>query len=110
MTTTGFNKLRIVRPRDNNSAVNFEYLSGGAKEQISAAARLAIAEVLASNSEDGLPLVFDDAFSFTDSNRLEALPFMLEHAIEAGLQIIIASCNPLPYARLGAKTITLPGA
>jgi DNA repair exonuclease SbcCD ATPase subunit len=110
MTTTGFNQLRIVRPRDNNSAVNFEYLSGGAKEQISAAARLAIAEVLASNSEDGLPLVFDDAFSFTDSNRLEALPFMLEHAIEAGLQIIIASCNPLPYARLGAKTITLPGA
>jgi|GEM_PF-2814883 len=110
MTNTGFDQLRIVRPRDNNSAVNFEYLSGGAKEQISAAARLAIAEVLVSNSEDGLPLVFDDAFSFTDSNRLEALPYMLQHAIEAGLQIIIATCNPLPYAKLGATTITLPRA
>lgn len=108
VTNNGFDQLRIVRPRDNNSAVDFEYLSGGAKEQFSAAARLAVAEVLASDSADGLPLIFDDAFSFTDSTRLEALPHMLQYAIDAGLQIIIVTCNPIPYTRLGAKTITLP--
>jgi DNA repair exonuclease SbcCD ATPase subunit len=107
VTNKGFDQLRIARPSDNNTSVDFEHLSGGAKEQIAAAARLAIAEVLASDSPDGLPIVFDDAFSYTDSQRLEALPRMIERAIDAGLQIIIVTCNPLQYARLGATTIQL---
>lgn len=107
ITNKGFNELRIARPSDNHAQVDFDYLSGGAKEQIAAAARLAIAEVLASDSSDGLPIIFDDAFSYTDSRRLDALPLMIEHAIDAGLQIIIVTCNPLQYAALGATTVPL---
>jgi DNA repair exonuclease SbcCD ATPase subunit len=107
VTNKGFNQLRIARPSDNHAPVDFEHLSGGAREQIAAAARLAIAEVLASDSEDGLPIVFDDAFSYSDSRRLDALPLMIEHAIDAGLQIIIVTCNPLQYAALGARNVQL---
>lgn len=107
VTNKGFSQLRLARPSDNHAPVDFEHLSGGAKEQIAAAARLAIAEVLASDSADGLPVVFDDAFSYTDSRRLDALPLMIEHAIDAGLQIIIVTCNPLQYAALGATNVQL---
>ena len=106
-TDRGFTELRIARPSDNNLPIDFDYLSGGAKEQIAAATRLAVAEVLASGSDDGLPIVFDDSFSYSDSFRLEAFPLMIERAVEAGLQVIVVTCNPLQYAALGAKTIQL---
>lgn len=107
VTNKGFTELRIARSSDNNTPVDFDQLSGGAREQIAAAARLAVAEVLASDSADGLPIVFDDAFSYSDSRRLEALPRMIEHAIDAGLQVIIVTCNPLQYAALGATTVQI---
>jgi DNA repair exonuclease SbcCD ATPase subunit len=107
VTNKGFNELRIARSSDNNTPIDFDQLSGGAREQIAAAARLAVAEVLASDSADGLPIVFDDAFSYSDSRRLESLPRMIEHAIDAGLQVIIVTCNPLQYAALGATTVQI---
>jgi ABC-type thiamine transport system ATPase subunit len=69
--------------------------------------RLAIAEVLVSSHDDCLPLVFDDAFAYSDPERVQILQRMLDHAAVRGIQIIVLTCNPSDYWTLGAKTVTL---
>ena len=102
-----FDGLKIVRPGQGNGTFEFENLSTGAKEQMAAAVRLAMAEVLAEDHDDCLPVVFDDAFAYSDSDRVTTLQRMLDRAATQGLQIIVLSCNPSDYAALGAKAITL---
>jgi energy-coupling factor transporter ATP-binding protein EcfA2 len=80
-------------------------LSGGAKEQLAAAVRLAIAELLALDHDKCLPIVFDDAFAYSDPERVQALQRMLDLAAERGLQVIVLTCNPSDYAGLGAKNV-----
>ncbi|MCH6198631.1 AAA family ATPase [Aquiflexum sp. LQ15W] len=87
--------------------LDFEKLSGGTREQVAAAVRLAMAEILAPAYGGKLPIVFDDAFAYSDAERLNSLQNMLYRASENGLQIILFSCNPRDYASLGAKEITL---
>lgn len=112
-------------------AIRFDTLSAGTREQVAAAVRLAMAEVLAqsyggatrsgeSASEtantganatargDGcLPLVFDDAFAYSDPERVKTLQRMLDLGAERGLQIIVLSCTPADYASFGAQPIAL---
>ncbi|NVZ08302.1 AAA family ATPase [Allochromatium humboldtianum] len=99
-----FQGLALIRPA---GPFAFEVLSGGAREQLGAAVRLAIAEVLAENHGGSLPLVFDDAFANSDPERIQSLHRMLELAARRGLQIIILTCNPADYSSLAARTILL---
>ena len=85
----------------------FDTLSGGAKEQTAAAVRLAMAEVLAADHGGCLPIVFDDAFAYSDPERVNQLQRMLDLAATRGLQVIVLSCNPADYDALGAKVIPL---
>lgn len=87
--------------------LDFEKLSGGTREQVAAAVRLAMAEILAPAYGGKLPIVFDDAFAYSDAERLNSLQNMLYRASENGLQVILFSCNPRDYATLGAKEIML---
>ncbi|MEZ0387310.1 MAG: ATP-binding protein, partial [Verrucomicrobium sp.] len=99
----------IVRPDQQSGAFQFEVLSGGAREQVAAALRLAMAEVLAAGQPDRcLPLVFDDAFAYSDPTRVRTLQRMLDLASQRGLQIIVLTCNPADYTSLGAQEIRLP--
>jgi DNA repair exonuclease SbcCD ATPase subunit len=92
----------------SNQAFSFDDLSGGTKEQFSAAVRLAMAEVLSANYNDCLPIIFDDAFVNTDPERITNIQQMLDYAAnQQGLQIILFTCNPIDYLRLGAKEIIL---
>lgn len=92
----------------SNQAFSFDDLSGGTKEQFSAAVRLAMAEVLSANYNDCLPIIFDDAFVNTDPERIMNIQQMLDYAAnQQGLQIILFTCNPIDYLRLGAKEIIL---
>ena len=102
-----FSGLEIVRPEQEAGAIAFAGLSAGAKEQMAAAVRLAMAEVLAETHDDCLPVVFDDAFANSDPDRVATLQRMLDRAANRGLQIIVLSCTPSDYAALGAKTIHL---
>lgn len=102
-----FSGLEIVRPEQEAGAIAFDGLSAGAKEQMAAAVRLAMAEVLAETHDDCLPVVFDDAFANSDPDRVATLQRMLDRAANRGLQIIVLSCTPSDYAALGAKTIHL---
>ena len=99
---SGFN-LR----RDGVGTFDFSALSGGTKEQVAIAFRLAMAEVLAADHGGSLPVILDDAFTNSDEERTKKLRDMLYRATTKGLQVIVFSCNPRDYQGLGGKTITL---
>jgi DNA repair exonuclease SbcCD ATPase subunit len=102
-----FSSLRLYRPGFGNAPFDFDTLSGGTKEQTAAAVRLAMAEVLATDYDGCLPVVFDDAFAYSDPERVNQLQRMLDLAATRGLQVIVLTCNPADYAALGAKTVVL---
>ena len=102
-----FTGLRLLRPGLANAPFGFDTLSGGAREQTAAAVRLAMAELLAADYDGCLPVVFDDAFAYSDPERVNQLQRMLDLAATRGLQIIVLTCNPTDYAALGAKTVAL---
>lgn len=99
--------LGLERRGEIQGAYAFEALSGGAREQLAAALRLGVAEVLAAGHGNSLPVVFDDAFAYSDPHRLEGLQRMLDLAAERGLQVIVLTCNPRDYSRFGAKEVLL---
>ncbi len=90
----GFNKLQLLQQQE---AYDFDRLSGGMREQMAGALRLAMAEVLQGAYDGVLPLVFDDAFTNTDRDRLQLLQRMLERGMEQGVQIVLLSCHPEDY-------------
>jgi DNA repair exonuclease SbcCD ATPase subunit len=93
----GFHDLQL---NQSGEAFAFERLSGGMREQLAAAVRLAMAEVLKPAYGDVLPLVFDDAFTNSDRERLVGLKRMLQRGLDQGIQIIVLSCHPEDYSDL----------
>ena len=93
----GFHNLQL---RQGVEAFAFERLSGGMREQLAATVRLAMAEVLKPAYSDVLPLVFDDAFTNSDRERLGGLGRMLERGIAQGIQIVLLTCHPSDYTSL----------
>ena len=59
----GFGGLRLRRGKE---FYDFDELSGGMREQLTAALRLSMADVLKDANDGCLPLVFDDAFANSD--------------------------------------------
>jgi hypothetical protein len=103
-----FGGLELVRR--GSEAFGFELLSGGTREQLAAAVRLAMAEILAADHDGCLPVFFDDAFAWSDPERVQTLQRMLDLAASRGLQIIVLSCTPSDYAAFGASEVLLPSA
>ncbi len=102
-----FKEVKLVRKdADVLGALSFEELSGGTKEQLAAAVRLAIAELLADDHGGSLPVVFDDAFVNTDPHRGKVVQRMLDLASSRGLQVIVLTSNPSDYSAFGAKEVT----
>lgn len=98
--------IQLVRSAQD-AAEPFDVLSGGTREQVAAAVRLAIAELLAADHDAVLPVAFDDAFAYADPERVQTLQRMLDLGAARGLQIIVLSCNPADYAALGARRVNL---
>jgi hypothetical protein len=105
MNGTDFGQLALTR--GSQGALDFHTLSGGAREQVAAAFRLAMAEILAEAQDGCLPLIFDDAFAHSDPARVQALQRMLDLGAARGLQIIVLTCNPADYSALGARELIL---
>ena len=96
----GFAALQL---RQGRESFGFERLSGGTREQVGAAVRLALAEVLAPSYDGVLPVVFDDAFTNSDPDRIAGLKRMLEHASARGVQVLLLSCTPGNYTDLASS-------
>ena len=101
---TGFSGLQLRR---GDAHYDFAALSGGMREQLSAALRLAMADVLKQAHGGCLPLVFDDAFTNSDPERVTGLQAMLSTAVARGLQVILLTCSPADYASLNGHQIRL---
>ena len=99
--------LKDLRLQRSGQTLEFSQLSGGMKEQLNAAVRLAIAEALRDGHDGCLPLLFDDAFTNSDPLRLEAVGSMLRQAVDLGLQVVILSCDPDPYREIADSVIDL---
>ncbi len=106
VSDNGIEGFELLRPGD--PTFGFQTLSGGAKEQVAAAVRLAMAEILAANHDGCLPIVFDDAFAYSDPERIQDLQRMLDLAANRRLQIIVLTCTPADYSAFGASGIRLP--
>jgi DNA repair exonuclease SbcCD ATPase subunit len=103
-----FGRLAVSRGEFGNVNWDFSSLSGGTKEQVAAAFRLAMAEILAEGHDGTLPIIFDDAFTNADAGRQQKLQRLLDLAADRGLQVIVFSCTPEAYAGLGARHVSLP--
>jgi DNA repair exonuclease SbcCD ATPase subunit len=88
-----------VVPELAGSSVPLENASGGEREQIYLATRLALAEVLA--KEERQLVVFDDVLLATDVGRLARVMSVLEEAAQK-LQVLILTCHPERYRALNA--------
>lgn len=78
----------------------FDELSGGTKEQLSVIVRLALARVLARDSEcQPLPLILDDTMGWTDERRFVEMAKILRNAARQ-FQIIVLTCHPWRFERL----------
>jgi uncharacterized protein YhaN len=67
--------------------VEWEQLSGGAREQAAVVTGLAMAELA---GEDGVPFWIDDSIVYTDDSRVEGLKELLA---ETSAQVIILTCR-----------------
>ena len=97
----GLQGLQLWR---GQNVYDFSQLSGGMREQLSAALRLAMADVLKDRHDHCLPLIFDDAFTNTDPERTPMVRKMLNTAVANGLQVILLTCDPQAYGSLSAET------
>jgi hypothetical protein len=91
-------QLRICSRTLSGRTVPYESLSGGAKEQLGIVARLAGAALVA--KEDSVPVVIDDALGFTDADRLTKMGAVFDTVGGDG-QVIVLTCNPQRYDRVG---------
>ena len=96
-----------VVPEISGEAVSLDSVSGGEREQIHLATRLALAEVLA--KEERQMVVLDDVMTFTDAGRMARVLAILEEEAQR-LQIVILTCHPERYRGLeGAGFVDLEG-
>ena len=86
-----------VVPEISGEAVSLDAVSGGEREQIYLATRLALAEVLA--REERQMVVLDDVMTYTDAGRMARVLAVLEEEAQR-LQIVILTCHPERYRGL----------
>ena len=86
-----------VVPDGADSDVPISHVSGGEREQLYLATRLALAEVLARKERQ--LVVLDDVLTFTDTRRLARVMTILEESAR-NLQILILTCHPERYRAL----------
>lgn len=100
----GFSGLQLRRAQE---FYDFSQLSGGMREQLAAALRLSMADVLKEAHDGCLPLVFDDAFTNSDPERVHLVKHMLSTAVERGLQVILLTCDPASYGSFAEHVVEL---
>jgi DNA repair exonuclease SbcCD ATPase subunit len=86
-------------PSESGNEVELDALSGGEREQLGFAVRMALASCLGGDGRQ--LLVLDDTFMATDSVRFSRILGIIEDAA-ANMQILILTCHPERFGSLEA--------
>ena len=86
--------LTIEERELHGVSVPYASLSTGAKEQLAILVRLACAQLV--DSDDGVPVVIDDALGYSDPDRILATTAAFEHVGERA-QVVMLTCTPGRY-------------
>jgi len=92
----GFEPVNVL-PEISESSVSLDSVSGGEKEQIYLATRLALAEVIAKDERQ--LVVLDDVLTSSDAGRLARVMNILEEVAQ-NLQVLVLTCHPERYRGL----------
>ena len=99
--------LRIVGRTLDGDSLHVDQLSTGAREQLGVLSRLACAAIVSPDG-GGAPVIIDDALGWSDPDRLRGMGAAIA-AASGQCQVIILTCTPDRYARVGnATTVRLP--
>lgn len=90
-----------VAPRNMEESVPLDQISGGEREQLYFAVRLALADV--AFGDDRQLVVLDDVFTYTDTARLARIVTVLDEVAQR-YQIVILTCHPERYRGLPNAT------
>jgi chromosome segregation ATPase len=96
-----------VEAAEADKAIDLEILSGGEREQVQVAVRLALAELLTKDAGQRRLVVLDDVLTATDDERLSRVSAVLDE-MRPHAQFVILTCHPERYKPLkGAKFIDM---
>ncbi len=95
--------LRVVSRTLAGRTLAVEQLSGGAQEQLAIITRLAAASLV--DTEDGVPLILDDALGYADPTRTDRVNTLLAD-VGTSAQVIVLTCDPDRFAGVpGARLV-----
>jgi chromosome segregation ATPase len=96
-----------VEAAEADETIDLEILSGGEREQVQVAVRLALAELLTKDAGQRRLVVLDDVLTATDDERLGRVIAVLDE-MRPHTQFVILTCHPERYKPLkGAKFIDM---
>ena len=99
--------LSVARRTLDGDTLKIDQLSTGAREQLGLISRLACAAIVSPDG-GGAPVIIDDALGWSDPERLERMGAAIAASGEQ-CQVIILTCTPGRYARIGnATAVRLP--
>lgn len=90
-------ELRVESRTLAGRTVPVTALSGGAREQLGILIRLAVARII--GRDGAVPVIIDDAFGYTDRDRMARMALVLEEA-STDSQVILLTCAPDRYDTL----------
>ncbi|MDX2355743.1 AAA family ATPase [Dietzia sp. PP-33] len=90
--------LTILSRRSGGVTVDYESLSGGAREQLAVIVRIACARLVGDN---GVPVFLDDTMGYTDPARRLSMGAVIA-AAAATSQVIVLTCDRARFAGVGS--------
>ncbi|EYT63442.1 chromosome partitioning protein [Dietzia sp. UCD-THP] len=89
--------LTILSRRIGDVSVDYESLSGGAREQLAVIVRIACARLVGDN---GVPVFLDDTMGYTDPSRRLTMGAVIAAAASTS-QVIVLTCDRSRFAGVG---------
>lgn len=89
--------LTILSRRIGGVTVNYDSLSGGAREQLAVIVRIACARLVGT---DGVPVFLDDTMGYTDPTRRLTMGAVIAAAATTS-QVIVLTCDRARFAGIG---------
>ena len=96
-------QLEVTQRSVGEDTVPLADLSGGAKEQLAILTRFAIAQLTAGEGGVPVPVIIDDALGASDPTRLQLMSTLFARMGDKG-QVIVLTCVPQRYERVGGRT------